>query len=133
MTSARAWHGCSSSDRALTTGTEAAAASSTNRSWPKVRITIALQNRERIRAVSEIVSPRPSCTSSGFNTTGCPPSSPIATSKETRVRVDGFSKSIATERPSRLRACSRRRFFRSTARRITAACSAAVRSSEDRK
>ena len=94
---------------------------------------MASQNRERIRAVSAIVSPRPSCISPGFNTTGRPPSSPTATSNETLVRVDGFSKIIATERPSRLRACSRRRFFSSAARRIAAACSAGVRSSDDRK
>ena len=51
--------------------------------------------------MSSIVSPRPSCSSADDSGTGWPPAEATATSNETRVRVDGFSKIIATERPVR--------------------------------
>ena len=51
------------------------------------------------RPVSSIVSPRPSCSSVDEITSGCAPSSATPTSNDTRVRVDGFSKISATERP----------------------------------
>ena len=51
--------------------------------------------------MSSIVSPRPSCRSADDSGTGWPPAEAIAISNETRVRVDGFSKIIATERPVR--------------------------------
>src|SRR3990172_4744263 len=47
------------------------------------------------RAVSEIVSPRPTCRSSGLRNSAWPPSCVIPTSNETRVRVEAFSKIIA--------------------------------------
>ena len=56
--------------------------------------------RERIRPVSPIDSPRVSCSSSPRRTSGVAPSSATPTSNETRVRVEGFSKTSATERPA---------------------------------
>jgi hypothetical protein len=99
--SARHWHGCSKSERAFTTGTEAAEASTSSRSCSKVRSTIAWTYLDRTRPVSSIVSPRPSWRSAEDSGTGCPPVEATAISKETRVRVEGFSKIIATERPAR--------------------------------
>ena len=97
--SASAWHGCSKSDSALTTGTEAAEASSSSRSCSNVRSTTASTYRQSTRPVSSMVSPRPSWSSVDEITSGCAPSSATPTSNDTRVRVDGFSKISATERP----------------------------------
>src|ERR687895_2112070 len=47
-----------------------------------------------------MVSPRPSWSSMEDSGTGCPPSAATATSKDTRVRVDGFSKIRATNFPA---------------------------------
>ena len=46
-----------------------------------------------------MVSPLPSCMSCGSSTIELPPSSCMATSKETRVRVEGFSKIMASTAP----------------------------------
>ena len=51
-------------------------------------------------AVSPIDSPRESCSSSPRRTIGVAPSSATPTSKEIRVRVEGFSKTSATLRPA---------------------------------
>jgi hypothetical protein len=51
--------------------------------------------RERTRAVSPTVSPRPSCRSREERNMASPPSWNIPASKETRVRVEDFSKIIA--------------------------------------
>ncbi len=45
--------------------------------------------------MSAIVSPRPTCVSFGLRKSAWPPSCVMPTSKETRVRVDAFSKIIA--------------------------------------
>src|SRR5262249_31125418 len=47
-----------------------------------------------------MVSPRPSCMSWGSSTTEVPPNSCMATSKDTRVLVEGFSKIMARTAPS---------------------------------
>jgi hypothetical protein len=46
--------------------------------------------------VSAIVSPRPSCISAPVSMMVSPPSSRMATSKETRVRVEGLSNTMAS-------------------------------------
>ena len=51
--------------------------------------------------MSAIVSPWPSCMSAPDRTMDCPPICRTPTSKEMRVRVDGFSKISATMRPAR--------------------------------
>ena len=99
--SASAWHGCSKSDSELTTGTEDADASSSSRSCSNVRNTMASTYRLSTRPVSSMVSPRPSWRSVEEITNGCAPSSATPTSNDTLVRVDGFSKTSATERPRR--------------------------------
>ena len=97
--SASAWHGCSKSDRELTTETEEADAKSSSRSCSNVRSTIASTYRLSTRPVSSMVSPRPSWRSVDEITSGWAPSSATPTSNDTLVRVDGFSKTNATERP----------------------------------
>ena len=97
--SARHWQGCSKSESALTTGTEDAAASNSSRSCSNVRRTTTSTYRESTRPVSSIVSPRPSWSSAVDSATGCAPAEAAATSNETRVRVDGFSKTMATALP----------------------------------
>ena len=47
-----------------------------------------------------MLSPRPICMSCADIISGVPPSWLIPTSKDTRVRVDGFSKIIATDFPA---------------------------------
>ena len=47
-----------------------------------------------------MVSPRPSCMSLLLSTTASPPSALIATSNDTRVRVEGLSKIIASVLPA---------------------------------
>src|SRR3546814_179356 len=61
---------------------------------------MASTERDSTRAVSATVSPRPSWVPEGSSTTAWPPSWVAATSKETRVRVDGFSKIIASVLPA---------------------------------
>ena len=60
--------------------------------------------------MSAIDSPRPNCAAFPSIITGVPPRSAIPTSKDTRVRVEGLSKTVATARdPARVasgrRAC----------------------------
>ncbi|MGY4346821.1 hypothetical protein ACVWXM_003288 [Bradyrhizobium sp. GM7.3] len=50
--------------------------------------------------MSAMVSPRPSCISAPVSMMGSPPSWRMATSKDTRVRVEGRSKIIARVLPS---------------------------------
>jgi hypothetical protein len=47
-----------------------------------------------------MVSPRPSWSSDEERASGWPPTDATATSKDTRVLVEGFSKMRATERPA---------------------------------
>ena len=54
-------------------------------------------------AVSRSDSPRAICSSPERSTIGWPPSSNTPASNDSRVRVDGFSKTSATERPSSAR------------------------------
>src|SRR5688500_1791581 len=61
---------------------------------------IASTIRLSTRAVSATVSPRPSCVVAASSTSEVPPSCRIAMSKLTRVRVEFFSKIIASTRPS---------------------------------
>ena len=61
---------------------------------------MASTKRESTRAVSASVSPRPSCISCAVSVIASPPSWRMATSKETRVRVEGLSKIIASVLPA---------------------------------
>src|SRR5574341_598171 len=101
--SARIWHGWCESVRPLITGIAAWRAHSSNRSWPKVRMTNASRYRDSTRAVSATVSPRPSWISCAGKNTGWPPSWAIATSNDTRVRVEAFSKNRPTLLPANAR------------------------------
>ena len=65
-----------------------------------MRIMMASTKRDSTRAVSAMDSPRPSCISRPVRTIGSPPIWRMATSKDTRVRVDGLSKIIARGRPA---------------------------------
>ena len=87
----------------FTTGTVACSARPRSWSSSPVRTPIAATWRESTSAVSRSDSPRVSCSSPARSTIGCPPSSTIPASNETRVRVDGFSNSSATVRPSSAR------------------------------
>src|SRR5699024_5074884 len=131
--SARIWQGWNSSVSALTTGTVAAAAISSMRSWPKVRQTIAETIRVSTCVVSVIDSPRPSWLDPASITSGLPPSSATPVAKDTRVRVEDLSNMIATVRgPSRGRRAKRSPASWS-ARARTSFCSAGARSSSRRK
>ena len=92
------WVGWLKSVRPLITGTSAAAASARIVSCSRVRASITSHMRERTRAVSATDSRPPRWISPGFRYRAWPPSFAIATSKETRVRVDGSSKIIPSER-----------------------------------
>ena len=74
------------------TGTLEYCASSATMAWANVRTTMAAENPASDRAVSAIVSPRPSCSSSGRSHERPHPQPGAAPANETRVRVDGFSK-----------------------------------------
>src|SRR5688572_10452974 len=101
--SASAWHGWCSGDSMFTTGTVACSASVRSWSSSPVRRPIATTWRESTSAVSRSDSPRVSWRSPARSTIGWPPSSTTPASNETRVRVDGFSNSSATERPASAR------------------------------
>src|SRR5688572_21624115 len=101
--SASAWHGWCSGDSMFTTGTVACSASVRSWSSSPVRRPIATTWRESTSAVSRSDSPRVSWSSPARSTIGWPPSSTTPASNETRVRVDGFSNSSATERPASAR------------------------------
>ena len=107
----------------MITGTSAAPASSTTRSWERERIAIAWTNREMTRPMSPIDSPLLICSSSLRNTIGVPPSSATPTSKETRVLVDGCSKISATDLPANESAPSAGRPAFSAAARVSSASS----------
>ena len=78
------------------TGTVAWRAISSTFACSSVRIMIASHMRERTRAVSATVSPRPSCEVPPSRISALPPNWRIAMSNETRVRVEFFSKIIAS-------------------------------------
>ena len=61
---------------------------------------MASTKRDSTRAVSAMVSPWPSCISAPDSTSVSPPIWRMPTSKLTRVRVEGFSKTSATTRPA---------------------------------
>jgi len=63
--SARAWQGCSRSERPLMTGMEAYSARVTTVLWAKVRAMMRSAQRERLRATSGTVSRTPSWMSAG--------------------------------------------------------------------
>ena len=96
--SASTWHGWYPSVSAFTTGTVAAPANAAMRASESDRITIAATYLDSTRAASSTVSPRPKCMLRASMTTGCPPSSAMPASNDTRVRSDGFSKMTATDR-----------------------------------
>src|SRR2546425_8731505 len=93
--SATTGHGCSLSSRPLMTETVAFAASSRTLSRRNDRYMMPSTYRLSTRAVSAIVSPRPIWRSFGLRNSAWPPSCVMPTSKETRVRVDAFSNSMA--------------------------------------
>ena len=134
--SATAWHGCSSSVSALTTCRPGAAVANSSRTCcANVRMTTASTQRSRLRATSAADSRPPSATSEGIRI-GSPPSSRTATSKVTRVRSDGLSKSSATCRPdsgvsTRRRPAARACLSRAASAR-QAASSSGVTSASDR-
>src|SRR3990172_12762090 len=80
---------------------EAAAAISSAMAWEYVRIMIPSAYRDRTRAVSRTGSPRPICVSAGERNRACPPSRVIPTSNDTRVLVDAFWNTIASDLPAR--------------------------------
>ncbi len=82
------------------TGTVAYAAISASFSERSVRSMIASTYRDSTRAVSAMVSPRPSWVSRPDSTITSPPSCRTPTSKLTRVRVLGCSNSRAMVRPA---------------------------------
>ena len=96
--SARIWHGCDRSVRPLITGTVATRAKRSTSSWLLARIITASTMRDRTRAVSSTGSPRPSCMSPALAMIEAPPSWRMAASKLKRVRVEFFSKIIASTR-----------------------------------
>src|SRR5665647_1659987 len=98
--SASAWQGWLSSVSAFMTGTDDAAASDSSRSWPKVRTTSPSRYLASTLPVSSMVSPRPSCRSRSESARALPASLSTATSKETLVRVEGFSKMSPTTLPA---------------------------------
>ena len=61
---------------------------------------MASTKRDSTRAVSASVSPRPSCISCAVSRIASPPSWRMATSNETRVRVEGLSNTIASVLPA---------------------------------
>ena len=87
----------------LITGTVLCSASSSSIACGPVRTPTAATWRESTSAVSRSASPRESCSSSARSTTAWPPSSSMPTSKDSRVRVEGFWKISATLRPSSAR------------------------------
>ena len=72
ITSAKSWQGCELLVRPLMTGTVANSAISAIFSRSNVLIIIQSTYRERTRAVSAILSPRPVCSSALFRTTTSP-------------------------------------------------------------
>ena len=94
------WQGWLASVSPLITGTEACSAISLSVAGSKVRIITRSTKRDSTRAVSAMVSPWPSCISPPESTSVSPPSCRTPTSKLTRVRVEGFSKTSATTRPA---------------------------------
>jgi plastocyanin len=97
-----------------------------------VRTAIAATCRESTKAVSRGDSPRESCISPERSTTAWPPNSCTPISKETRVRVEGFSKIRATPRPASAREESGAA-FNSIARSSSVSSSAALSSAPVRK
>ena len=83
------------------TGMEAYWASSSTSSWPKVRIMMPSQYRSSTRAVSSMGSPRPIWLSLPERNRAWPPSWNMPVSKDTRVRVEFFSKIMARVLPCR--------------------------------
>lgn len=73
---------------------------------------IASTKRDSTCAVSPMVSPRPSCISEPVSIRVSPPSSRMATSKDTRVRVEGRSNTIARVLPVRGRSAASSPFRR---------------------
>ena len=96
--SASNWQGCRSSDRPLITGTFECAANSVRVAWAKVRIITPSSIRDMTRALSPIGSPRPSWVSRGERKIAWPPSWIIPASKDRRVRVEAFSKTMPRTR-----------------------------------
>ena len=98
--SARIWHGCSSSVRALIVGMFPNSAKSTTSCWAKVLMMQPWTILPSTRAVSLIGSPLPSWMSFEDRNIMEPPSSRTPTSKDTRVLVDDFVKIIAQVCPA---------------------------------
>ena len=111
----------------LKTGTVACSASSSSSASGPVRTPIAAMWRDSTRAVSPTDSPRESCSSSRRRTTGWPPSSKTPASKDSRVRVECFSKMSAMLRPSSARDDSGAAF--SASARSSSVCSSSRSSS----
>ena len=110
--SASPWHGCDRSESPLMTGTPLNFANSSMVSCAFTRRTTASAIRLTTRATSATLSRRPSPTSAGDRYTLWPPSCAVPTSKESRVRRLGFSKTSATVRPRRSERCDRSAFSR---------------------
>ncbi|MNY49271.1 hypothetical protein D3C86_1846740 [compost metagenome] len=82
----------------MITGTRELAAKSSTFWWAKVRIMIASSMLDMTMAESPIGSPRPSWVSRGERKMAWPPSWIMPASKDTRVRVEAFSKIMPSTR-----------------------------------
>lgn len=96
--SASTWHGWYSFVRPLITGTREFSAKRWMMSCSNVRIMMMSTIREITCAESSTGSPRPSCVSRVLMNTAWPPSWKIPASNDRRVRVELFSKIIASVR-----------------------------------
>src|SRR6202789_332499 len=112
-TSARAWQGWYVSHRALMTGAADHRANSATVECEKTRAAIPCTQRSRLRATSFSGSRTPMGPSQN---TEVPPICRMASSKVSRVRSEGFSKSSAIDLPASASAKSRGVRFTSAAR-----------------
>ena len=96
--SARIWHGWYSLVKPLITGTRELFAKRSILDCSNVRIITMSTIREITRAVSSIGSARPSCESPVVKWITEPPIWYMPASKDTRVRVEAFSNTIASVR-----------------------------------
>src|ERR1700686_904303 len=130
--SASTWQGWERSVRPLMTGLAENDASSSRSAWVRRRATTPSTYRSSTRAASATVSRTPSWTSCSDSVVEVPPSLAMPTSKETRVRWEGFWKSMAMCLPWS-GFCDQRPALISRARSSTRRSSSALRSATSKK
>ena len=133
--SASSWQGWCRSVSALITGTRECAAKRSTMACELARITMTSTMRDITRAVSSTGSPRSRCVSRGERNSEAPPSCAMPASNDTRVRVEDFSKIMASVLPAS-GACSwprRCSALSSMARAISRVSSAGLRSARREK